>query len=224
MGTANPCRVRGGGLSEGELEGRVPPYLSGMKGETEMTRMPRRGFTMIEILTVIAIIAILAAILVPVAGKAQRSALKRRAAVEMNSIKVAILEFYQDHKYMPWPGEVKVGDDVWTASEPDQQAVMDLLTGNNPLKKNYLQIPEKSRPASGETIVFYDPWTESNGSRRYYRIGMDRNLDGAVLPNDPDSMFGGADYVREKVLVYSLGDPADSLEERRQIRSFDWNQ
>lgn len=175
----------------------------------------RAGFTLIEILTVIAIISILAAILVPVAGKARETALKRRALLEMNAIKMAVLEFQRDHKYMPWPGEVKVGEDVWTTTQAEQQEVMELLTGNNPLNKAYLQITEKSRPDTGE-MVFLDPWEDETG-RRFYRIGMDRNLDGAMLPNDPDGLFGGANYVTEKVLVYTVGPP----DEQAPLKTFD---
>lgn len=177
-----------------------------------MNHQPRThsGFTLIEILTVIAIIGILAAIIVPAAGHARRSALKRRALVEMNSIKVAVLQFHADHKYMPWGDPAKknvprVGEDVWTASEADQEFVMRWLTGENPLGKNYLQVPERSRPGP-LSLLFNDPWG------RYYRIGMDRNMDGALLP---DATFGG-DYVKEKVLVYSLGDPED----RKPLKTF----
>jgi len=74
--------------------------------------------------------------------------------------------------------------------------VMDLLTGNNALKKGYLQIPEKSRPED-KSMVFLDPW------RQPYVIGMDRNLDGAVLVANAPPWNGAT--VTEKVLVYSKG-------------------
>ncbi|MGD9782333.1 MAG: type II secretion system protein [Kiritimatiellia bacterium] len=182
----------------------------------------RRGFTLIEILVVIGIIAVLASILIPAAGHARRSALKRRAMVEMNSIKVAVMEFYNDHKYMPWPSDPedpKVGSDMWTGSEDQQEGVMELLTGNNFLQKAYLQIPEKSRPAS-KRLLFLDPWSGKENNFRYYVIGMDRNMDGVVLPDD--FLGGGAAYVKEKVLVYSKGDPEEDKDERdRILKTFD---
>ena len=66
------------------------------------TKKCRGGFTLIELLVVIAIIGILASIIVPLAGRAKKTAEKRRAMVEMNSIKVAVLQFYAEHRYMPW--------------------------------------------------------------------------------------------------------------------------
>jgi prepilin-type N-terminal cleavage/methylation domain-containing protein len=153
------------------------------RGEMK-TKAKKRGFTLIELLMVIAIIGILSAILIPVAGGAKETALKRRAALEMQSIKMAVMQFQSDHRYMPWTDAVKVGPDQWVT---DNKAVMEFLTGSNAMKKIYLQIPQKSQGAGG----FVDPWGQA------YQIGMDRNLDGAV--------DWGGKTIMEKVLVYSKG-------------------
>lgn len=175
----------------------------------------KRGFTLIELLVVIAIIGILAAILVPVAGGAKKTAMKRRATVEMNSIKVAVLQFYAEHRYMPWGTNSadRVGADVWIQNDGEQADVMKILTGDNAKNKAYLQIPAKSRQASNP-LVFTDPWGQ------HYRIGMDRNMDGAMQPNDPDGLFGGFNAVKERVLVYSLG-PDSPPRFETALRSFD---
>lgn len=179
---------------------------------------PQAGFTLIEILVVIAIIAILAAILIPVAGNASKTAKKRRAMLEMNAIKVAVMEFQRDHKYMPWgdpdnKNQARVGDDEWAKNNAELENVMRWLTGENPMKKAYLTIPEKSQDKVNP-LIFVDPWGQ------YYRIGMDRNLDGAMLPNDPDGLFGGSEYVKERVLVYSLGPDTPATTET-VLKTFD---
>jgi len=51
--------------------------------------VPRSGFTLVELLTVIAIIAILAALLIPAAGKARELAQKQKAASNMRQIFIA---------------------------------------------------------------------------------------------------------------------------------------
>jgi prepilin-type N-terminal cleavage/methylation domain-containing protein len=172
------------------------------------TNMGEGGFTLIEILAVIAIVAILAAIMIPVAGGARATALRRRAAFEMQSIKTATIQFHEDHRYMPWPGDPKVGEDRWTTGAANQQPVMELLTGENALNRTYLQIPEKSRPASG-AMVFNDPWGQP------YQVGMDRNMDGAVQVSGTGTWDGST--VMEKVLVFTPGPPGEG----KPLKTFD---
>lgn len=186
------------------------------KNENERGLAPlRAGFTLVEILVVIVIIGILMAIILPAAGSARKASLRRRAAMEMSSIKVAVLQFQSDHRYMPWPPigskGLRVGDDMWATDAATQAPVMDLLTGNNPIKKNYLQIPEKSRPAD-KSMVFNDPWGQP------YQIGLDRNMDGQVEVKAVFKPTAQADWngklVMERVLVVSQG-------ETEPMKSFD---
>ena len=179
---------------------------------------PPVGFTLIEILVVIAIVALLAAILIPVAGNALKGALKRRATMEMNSIKMAVMEFQRDHKYMPWgdpdnKDEARVGDDVWAQNNAELENVMRWLTGENPMKKAYLTIPEKSQDKVNP-LIFVDPWGQ------YYRIGMDRNLDGAVTVTGTGEASWDGKIVMERVLVYSLGPDTPATTET-VLKTFD---
>lgn len=187
-----------------------------MKAKTRSDRSglvpSRAGFTLIEMLVVVAIIGILAAILVPLAGGARKATLKRRATLEMNSIKVAVLRFYDDHHYMPWgdPGVdgvlakalPKVGDDAltWTGGAGAQENVMKWLTGDNPMRTSYLQIPEKSRQDPTRPLTFTDPW----GSE--YNIGLDRDMDGQVTLASTDIPGWDGQTVKEKVVIWTRGD------------------
>ena len=183
-----------------------------MKAKTRADRSglvpPQAGFTLIEMLVVVAIIGILAAILVPLAGGARKATLKRRATLEMNSIKVALLRFYDDHHYMPWgdPANMmtvpKVGDDAltWTGGAGAQENVMKWLTGDNPMKESYLQIPEKSRQDPDRPMTFTDPW----GSE--YNIGLDRDMDGQVTLASTDVPGWDGKTVKEKVVIWTRGD------------------
>ena len=177
---------------------------------------PKTGFTLIEMLAVIAIIAILAAILIPVVGGALQTAKKRRALAEMNSIKVAVMQFRADLNYMPWPSvkinkrDVWIGDDMWAVDNATQLPVMELLTGSNSLKKIYLQVPEKSRPAPAD-MTFLDPWKQP------YVIGLDRNLDGMVVVANTGEPAWDGKSVMEKVLVFCPGPPG----ENKPMKTFD---
>jgi prepilin-type N-terminal cleavage/methylation domain-containing protein len=153
--------------------------------------MKKNGFTLIEILVVVVILGILMAILVPVVGGAGKTAKKRRAQVEVNSIKTAVLQFVDEYRYMPWwqgeKGE-KVGADVSSKGSDEIHArVMDILLGNNVLKKAYLSFPE----SQDDKELFRDPWGNP------YILILDRDLDGIALYNGVK--------IRERVLVYSPG-------------------
>ncbi len=61
----------------------------------------KKGFTMVEILTVIAIIAILAAIIFPVAGTVRENARRQRCISNLSQIYTALMEYKNDYRAFP---------------------------------------------------------------------------------------------------------------------------
>ena len=168
-------------------------------------RSNRSGFTLVELLVVIGIIGLLASLMVPIAGRAASGSKKRKAQMEANSLKVSVQQYYQDHHFMPWTEKSKVGDDKW--AQTDTSAWMDILQGENALKKNYFaaKIDDNGK--------FLDPW-----GKPYY-VGMDRNQDGYV--KGEGSIGGGGKIVRETVGVFCLG-PDGQPGTADDITTFEW--
>ena len=148
------------------------------------------GFTLVELLVVIAIIGMLAGIMVPLASRGGAAAKKKRAAMEANSLVVAVGQFRDDHHYMPTTDNKKLGDDQWV--DTGDKAWVAVMQGDNALKKNYLGMK------ANDDGVLLDPWGKG------YQVGMDRNLDGRVKAN------GGNKVAMETVVVVSYGPDGNS--------------
>ena len=166
--------------------------------------MKRDGFTLVELLSVIAIVALLMGIIIPSISHAQVSAKKKRAAMETETIRLAVLAFERDHLYMPYPSGkgIYVGEDKCAAGD-DQAKVIALLCGSNKLGKVYLEVPQGSR-GTGCGVQddggdqFLDPW----GQR--YGIVLDRDKDDHI---DADASPDGK-KLAVRVGVFSYGVPS----------------
>jgi prepilin-type N-terminal cleavage/methylation domain-containing protein len=66
-----------------------------------MKRTNRSGFTLVEVLTVIAIIALLAALILGLAGNAQKTAARRKAEAEIAQLASFITDYQMQYGQVP---------------------------------------------------------------------------------------------------------------------------
>ena len=107
---------------------------------SRVTRRPRAGFTLVELLTVIAIIAILAAMLLPVLSAARKHALKVKAHLQAVDIAAAIEKYDSDYGRFPVSSAVQTkagtndftfGGSLFAANIPPLPASYSIYTTNN---------------------------------------------------------------------------------------------
>lgn len=66
-----------------------------------MKRTHRAGFTLVELLTVIAIIALLAALILGLAGNAQKSAARNKAEAEIEQLSTFVTDYQMKYGQVP---------------------------------------------------------------------------------------------------------------------------
>lgn len=155
-----------------------------------------RGFTLVELLTVIAIIGVLAGILIPVVGAARKSANKAKTRAQFNQWATALQNYRTEYGY--WP---PIGD--WANATSDKtldlstkstsEAFVQALTGRaitgtgapSPLNLNRRQIPFYT---FSESEWFYKNSGESEPGRVADAFGnpniciaVDVDYDGRIL-------------------------------------------
>lgn len=167
----------------------------------------RRGFTLVELLTVIAIISVLMGLTLVVISAVKEAARRAKAKHDMLNIVAAINAYYTEYGRFP----VDAPDssvDMTIANENDHVALFRVLmaTGSdslNPKKIVFITPPiaiESGTFARGgidKKGVFRDPW----GSP--YQIRIDTNYD-TQLANPYDSNAGPS-TLAGSVVVWSLG-------------------
>ena len=66
-----------------------------------MKRTQQAGFTLVEVLTVIAIIALLAALILGLAGNAQKKAARSRAEAEIEQLSTFVIDYQTKYGQVP---------------------------------------------------------------------------------------------------------------------------
>lgn len=71
--------------------------------------LSRRGFTLVELLTVIAVIGVLSAIVIGTVGKVRQSAQKAAASADLRRIGIALVSYTQEHRHnLPGPAPLGI--------------------------------------------------------------------------------------------------------------------
>jgi prepilin-type N-terminal cleavage/methylation domain-containing protein len=168
-----------------------------------------RGFTLIEMLTVIAIIAVLIGLLFPAISGALRKSEIAQARADVKAIETALKQYYTEYGKLPVrDADQGIPDEIYDAATATYQyQIINTLraidAGDNaahalnPRRIVFLDTPSRKGAidASGN---FVDPWNQ------VYYIKLDNNYDGQIA-NDPPYSSGPAETIASSALVISYG-------------------
>ena len=164
-----------------------------------------RGFTLIELMTVIIILGILATVLIVKVPDIIDNARRKAAKTEMQAIATAAKAFYNDFKYYPYSWECYVmcpetTDQVWNNSN-ENKAISEVESGwaNADLTKKYKGSPY----IEGDMEEFSkDPWGDEYErvyiaqadveSKKRYGLALKTK----TIVDKPDAEFVGIVFLR----------------------------
>lgn len=184
-----------------------------------------RGFTIIELLTVIAVMAILMSLLLSVVGRVKESAKQASAKNDLNLIVTAVNTYFRDYGVYPiTPPTSGTGTEVTFASDNSDLMYTlrampqgaNLNNALNPRLSVYLEVAgvrNELSPKSGiYNGIWYDPWGPQAGKPEsgVYHVRIDGSYSGFVTdpypsrgPNDGSSDWQPA-LLQKGVIAWSL--------------------
>jgi prepilin-type N-terminal cleavage/methylation domain-containing protein len=174
-----------------------------------------RGFTLVELLTVIAIIAVLMALLFPAANAVKDAARKTQAKNDLTNIANAVKAYYTEYGKYPCGSHTgQDAQDYLTANDNDRKTLFDTLRvpfpstppSLNPRAIAFLEVPAAKNDVAGQRKggvgsdgVFYDPW----GSP--YWVKMDNNYNGLLTNLYNQNTGAGFGSLNTGVIAWSCG-------------------
>ncbi len=120
-----------------------------------MKRMERAGFTLVEVLTVIAIIALLAALILGLAGNAQKKAARDKAEVEISQLGGFLTDYQMKYGRVP----------------QSKDALKDALADANHSLSNLLDpwgVEYEYEPSSDVTFYLWSTGGSTNDNREMF--------------------------------------------------------
>ena len=209
-----------------------------------VSSVPRRNaaFTLLELLAVVVILAIVWAFVFPATDAVRRSALRREAIADAQSLATAVLLYRDTYGYWPLQGQAPTPDlDIVYATNLtvvaeaatllDHAALIRAITPqpndnpDNPRQRAFLEL-DSNRLQAG---CFTDPWSATNRPSPYV-VAVDANGDGWIgRPGDGNTLQPITVYqaqtlahpipaIQEPVYVFSWSDTTDATNRISTLR------